>query len=213
MNSAKSFALFAAISLLSAAAAQAASIDMDDPRRALGREDNIRVDAQLVSDTVSAGSAIAIIYQVQNLSQFPVAIADKITDATYDSDTRTITLGVGSEVPADGRMPHMTLIAPGEKKILRTAATPAINGATVRTAFEHSPRYVQVKITILRDLAPFIDLIRSQQPAVRPRLSDELFEKWFECANTIYLNSVPVRWSSSSRLNTHDAENRGSSRF
>jgi hypothetical protein len=70
-----------------------------------------------------------------------------------------------------------------------------------------------VKITILRDLAPFIDLIRSQQPALRQRLSDELFEKWFECANTIYLNSVPVTWSSRSRLNTHDAENRGAGRF
>lgn len=212
MKSASSLALFAAISL-SAAAASAASIDMDDPRRALGREDNIRVDAQLVSDTVSAGSPIGIIYQIQNLSQDTVAVADKVTDATYDSDTRTITVGVGSEVPADGKLPHMILIAPGEKIVRRVGATPAINTAAVRTAFSARPRYVQVKITILRDPAPFMAMIRSQQPAVRQILPDDLFEKWFECADTIYLNSVPVTWNGGSRLGGHDVESRTAGRF
>ncbi|HEX2061013.1 MAG TPA: hypothetical protein VHK90_09755 [Thermoanaerobaculia bacterium] len=208
MNVRKSLALIASSSLFCSAAALAASIDMDDPRRSLGREDNVRIDAQLVSDTVSGGTPIGVTYQIQNLSTEPIAVADKLSSATYDSDTRTITFAIGAEVPTDGNMPHMIVIAPGEKKVLRTAATPAINVAAMRTAFEQSPRFVQVKVTILRDLEPFLPLIQNQRPTVQQRLSDELFEQWFEHADTIFLNAVPVSWSGRSRMSPTDVERR-----
>ncbi len=97
------YALIATIVLLHAAAATADSINMDDPRRTVGREDNVRIDAQLVQDTVSPGTPIGVAYQIQNLSAAPVAIADKVASATYDQDSRTITLSIGSEVPDDGK--------------------------------------------------------------------------------------------------------------
>ena len=191
-----SYAIIAAIVLIYAAAASATSIDMDDPRRALGREDGVRIDAQLNQDTVSPGSALGVTYQIENLSDAPVAVADRVTTASYDSDSGTITLAIGSEVPQDGRMPHVVKIAPGEKKIFRTGATPMLNTAAVRASLGGAPRFVQVKVTILRDLEPFASLI-TKQVGARPGevLSDELFDRWFEANDTILLNAVPVRYS------------------
>lgn len=195
MKSSKLFlALIASITLIHAAAATAAGIDMDDPRRALGHEGDVRVDAQLLRDTVSPGAPIGVTYQIQNLSDSTVAIAAKVSDASYDEDTRTITLAVGSEVPPDGNMPQMVVIPPGEKKLLQAAATPRLRAAALRTAFAAAPRYVRVKVAIMRDVQPFVALIEKQDGRTKRRLSDELFEKWFECNDTIFLNSVPVQF-------------------
>lgn len=195
MKSSKlSLALIASITLIHAAAANAAGIDMNDPRRALGREGDVRVDAQLVRDTVSPGAPIGVTYQIQNFSDSTVAIAAKVSDASYDEDTRTITLALGSEVPPDGNMPQMVVIPPGEKKLLQSAATPKLHAAASRAAFAALPRYVQVKVAIMRDIQPFSALIEEQDGRTKRRLSDELFEKWFECNDTIFLNSVPVQF-------------------
>jgi len=192
----KSWRLFAitSIAFLQAATAGAASINMDDPRRALGRAGDVRIDAQLVRETVSPGSPVGVTYQVQNLSTSSVAVAAKVSDASYDAETRTITLAVGSEVPPDGNMPQMVIIAPGEKKVLQAAATPRLSASAMRGPFALTPRYVQVKVAILRNLQPFTALIETQDGRTKRRLSDELFEKWLECNDTIFLNSVPVEF-------------------
>ncbi|MBV8519022.1 MAG: hypothetical protein JO197_16630 [Acidobacteria bacterium] len=204
------FLLFFAIVLLHAAAAHGASINMDDPRRALGREDDVRVDAQLVQDSISPGAPIGITYQIQNFTTSPVAVADKVSDASYDSDSGTITVSLGSEIPS-GRLPHMVLIAPGEKKVLRGAAMVALNAAAIRTSMAGVPRYVQVKVTILRDLTPFLAMIQkqAQAPAVAQTLPDELFERWLESNDTIYLNALPVQWSPRARMSGADAAQSG----
>lgn len=189
----KSLALLA--SLMLTAAAAAASIDMDDPRRALGREGDVRVDAQLTRDTVTAGAPVAITYQIHNLSGSAVAIAHRQMDATYDEDERTIVFSVGSEVPPDGNMPQMTLIAPGEKKVFTAASTPSLRAAALRATMAIVPRFVQVKVAILRDVRPYLELIQSQNGRGKHRLSDELFEQWFESNETIYLNAIPVRYT------------------
>jgi hypothetical protein len=193
-------------SLLLTAAAAAADIDMDDPRRALGREGDIRIDAQLMRDTVTAGSPVAITYQIHNLSTSAVAIAHREIDASYDEDERTIVLAVGSEVPPDGNMPQMTLIPAGEKKVLTAAATPALRAAAMRTTMAVVPRFVQVKVAILRDVRPYMQLIQSQNGRAKQRLSDELFERWLESNDTIYLNTVPVRYTAPTA--TSDVERR-----
>jgi len=53
---------------LIATAGQAARIGMKDRRRAVGAEDDVRVDAQLTTEFVSARSPIGVTYQIQNLS-------------------------------------------------------------------------------------------------------------------------------------------------
>lgn len=185
-----------AMPLVFAAATLAADgIDMDDPRRALGREGDVRIDAQLVRETVTPGVPIGITYQIHNLSDSSVAVASKVTDASYDEESRTITLSVGSEVPPDGNMPQVVVIAAGEKKVLQAGATPVFRVSTARTAFASFPRYVQVKVAILRDLRPFAKLIEKQDGRTKQRLSDELFDQWFESNDTIFLNTVPVRYA------------------
>jgi hypothetical protein len=198
------YAILAAIVLLHAAAATADGVDMDDPRRAVGREGDVRVDAQLVQDTVSPGTPIPIAWQIENFSSSPVAVADKVADASYDQESRTITVSLGSEVPQDGKMPHVVIIAPGEKKVFRTGVTPMLGATAARSPMD-TPRYVQVKVSILRDLAPFAKITASAT------LSDELFDKWFEANDTIFLNAVPVRFST--RRNSNGfvaADQRGS---
>ena len=196
------FALLAAIVLLHAAAASAGAIDMDNPRRTVGREGDVRIDAQLVQDTVSPGTPIGVAYQIENFSSLPIAVADKVVDATYDQDSRTITVSIGSEVPDDGKMPHVVTIKPGEKKLFRIGATPMLGGAASRTSLA-APRYVQVKVSILRDLEPFAKVTTAQT------LSDELFDKWFEANDTIFLNAVPVRFSSRRANGFAAADQRG----
>jgi hypothetical protein len=140
---------------------------------------------------------IGVTYQIQNLSTSSIAVADKVSDASYDEDTRTITIGCGSEVPADGNLPHMVVIQPGEKKVISAAALPMLRADAMRTSFSAVPRFVQVKVAILRDIRPYAALIQQQQQekrATKVRLSDELFERWFESNDTILLNSVPVRF-------------------
>ncbi len=206
MKSSKLFVLVTSFVLLQAAAASAASIDMDDPRRALGRQGDVRIDAQLIRDTVTPGTPIGITYQIQNFSSTTVAVAAKVSDASYDEDTRTITLAIGSEVPPDGNMPQMVVIGPGEKKVLQGAATPALKASATRTAFSSTPRYVQVKVAILRDLQPFLALIQKQDGRTKQRLSDDLFEKYLESNDTIFLNSIPVDYTPPP---PGDAEERG----
>lgn len=208
------YALFAAVVLIQAAAAAAATIDMDDPRRAVGRENDVRVDAQLIQETVSPGTAIGVVYQIQNFGPTPIAVADKVTSATYDEDSSTITLAVGAEVPDDGRMPHLVLIAPGEKKVFRGGAIPALGASAIRASSASIPRYVQVKVTVLRNLDPFRALITTQQPKVAPMLSDAQFDLWFESNETILLNTVPVRFSPRADGSGYSADQRSArSRF
>lgn len=204
-------AIAATTAVIHAAAASAAAIDMDDPRRALGREGDVRVDAQIIQEVVSPGSPIGVTYQIENLTSAPVGIAHRIATASYDSDTQTITLAIGAEVPEDGRMPHMVMIAPGEKKVLTAGATPALTAAIVRTG--GAPRLVQIKVSILRDIEPFAALIGRQDPRNGIVLDDEQFEKWFESNDTIFLNSVPVRYSprgGATRANHVGADRRNS---
>ena len=206
----KSVVLSTTLAALSCTAVlEAARIDMDAPHRALGREGNVRIDAQLSLPTVSPGAPIGVTYQVQNLSKSPVALADGVSDASYDRETRTITFAIGSEVPPDGKLPHMVLIDPGEKKVLRTSATPQLGVAGGSRARGGAPRYLQIKVAILRDIQPFDALIRGQETAPR-ELPDHLFEKWFECNDTILLNVLPVDWEPARHgVNAADQRSRG----
>src|SRR5438552_17418410 len=176
----RSSKLFLTIAVFQVAAAYAAHVDMKDPRRALGREDDIRVDAQLVDDTVSTGSPVGVTYQIAHLSPQPVAVADKVCAVSYDADTRTITLSIGSEVPKDGTMPHLVTIGSKEKKTFTIGAILHVATPTVRSPFTRVPRFVQVKVNFLRDVEPFRTLIENQSTRTTSaiELTDAQFDKW-----------------------------------
>ena len=196
----------AVATLFIAVSARAAHVDMTDPRRALGREDDVRVDAQLIQETVSSGSPVGIMYQIENLTNQPIAVADKVCDIAYDSDSRTITLTVGSEVPKGGEMPHLTVIGPGEKKTLTTGAVLHVAAPTVRSSFVSVPQLVEIHVNFLRDVAPFHVLIEEQGKSAAPAmLTDQQFDQWLESNDTIHLNAIPVRYNAVPRNSPTDA--------
>lgn len=194
-----------------AATAAAAEINMDDPHRAVGRERDVRIDAQLLTDVVRPGSAISVTYQIQNFTDTVVAVAEKIADASYDSDSRTIVVSVGSEIPPDGAMPRMATIGPGEKKTFTAAARLQMTAAAGLSPRAAMPRYVQIKVSVLRNLEPFIDLLERQAKtttAPAALLDDDQFEEWLERNDTIFLNTLPIRFERG-RGSRFDASQRG----
>ena len=185
-----SIAFFTAV--LISTASYAASVDMKEPRRAVGREDDIRIDATLTQETISASSAIGVTWQIENLTSETIAVADKVVDVSYDNETRTITFAIGSEVP-NATMPHLVTIAPGQKRVLTSGGIAHITMPGVRSPFVATPRLVQIKVNVLRDVKPFESLAVSQP------ISDALFDKWVDANDSIVLNPLPVYWKDSPR--------------
>jgi hypothetical protein len=185
-----------AVFLLVSSTARAAGVDFKDPRRALGREDDIRVDAQMLQETLTPGSPISVTYQVENLTTAPIAIADKIADATFDADSQTITVSIGAEIPAGTTMPHLVTIAAGQKRAFRIGASAQVLIPNARSPLARVPRFVQITVNVLRDLKPFAKLIAQQtESAAAPPLPNELFDTWVASVSSVELNVLPIRWS------------------
>lgn len=199
MRSSKWFAVVAvAIGGLSYIA-NAAQVDFADPKRALGREDDVRIDAELTDDTVSSFTPITVTYQIENMSKSTVAIADKIADSDYDPDSQTITLSIGAEIPKGTTMPHMVTIKPGEKLTLTSGTFTHVAVPTIRTPWTSTPRYVEIKVTLLRDVKTFEPLIERQATSRTPLpFPNNLFDRWVEGSASMYLNSIPIRWKNDS---------------
>ena len=207
MKSSKPFFAAVAVSLMGAAIAAAARVDFNDPRRALGREGDIRVDAELAQDAVSANAPITVTYQIQNLSKAVIAVADKIADTDFDLDSLTVTLAVGAEIPPRTQMPHLVTINPGEKRVLTAGALLHVAVPNVRTRWTAVPRYVQVKVTVLRDVTPFASLIEQQTRSTAPiALPNSMFDRWVEASDSILLNAIPVYWKGESARGSAESD-------
>lgn len=194
MKSSNSFFVATAVALVLSASAQAAKVDFNDPRRALGREDNIRVDAELSQEDVSSNSPLTVVYQIENLTKDPIAFADKSSDVSYEADSQTIVFSVGAEVPTGATMPHLVVIKPGEKQTFTAAGAVHVAVPNMRTPWTAVPRYVQIKVNVLKDLGPFADLISRQTATTTPILPNDLFDKWVNAVDAVFLNTIPVHW-------------------
>lgn len=193
MNASKQWIPIFAASLLLAVTVQAARVDMKDPRRAVGREDDIRVDCELSQDSVSNSGPINVTYQVQNLTNNPIAIADKDVAVSYDEDTRTISFSVGAEIP-DEAMPHLIVVAAGAKKTLTAGGM--LNVALPAARAARGSMQVQVRVNVLRDLKPFSELIaQASRAETAVPIPNTLFDTWIDATDTILCNTIPVRWN------------------
>jgi hypothetical protein len=190
----KFFLLIAATTFSWTTAAFAARVDMNDPKRALALDDDIRIDAQLADDSIGSGSTVNITFQVQNNSRQAVALATKVCDSSFDPDSQTVTISIGAEIPTGPTMPHLSVIKSGEKRTFTAIGTVHVVLPTARLPFIAYPRYVQVKVNVIRDIEPFAALISQQREAAQPPLPDSLFETWVENNDAIFLNAIPVHW-------------------
>lgn len=192
----KSSLFVVTLTLTTAAAMAAPHVDMKDPRRALAREDNIRIDAQLLQDTLRSNGPISVTYEVENLSNAPVAIADRVADVDFNSDDRSLTLTIGAEALTTKTLPHLVVVAPGEKKTFRSGGTVhgVLNG---HGPFAVVPRTVLICVNVLRDVSAFREAIQAQQhPNAVVAVTSDMFDHWIDSNDSIALNALPVRWSS-----------------
>ena len=169
-----------------------ASIDLSETRRFLGREDDVRVDAQMLADRVGTHSTVHLTYQVQNLRNHPIAIDPEVAVTSYDAETRTITISIGAEIPDDSKTLRLTSIMSGEKKSFAASARVGVV-ALGAGRLSVAPRYVRVKVNYLADTAPFEQIIKGSTT----RVSDELFPKWIDSNEALFTNTLPIDWTGS----------------
>jgi hypothetical protein len=177
-------------------------VDMNEPRRIVGTENAVRVDAQVTGEEARPGQQVPVTYEITNQRSTPIAVADLIPQTTYDAETRTFTVTIGSEVPGQSSLPRLIEIAPGEKRAFSIAPRLAYV-APERGADPLSPpppANFRLMVNFLGKVAPFQRLVGIKETAViDPKLADELFPLWVERNEVVFTNSVPMRWLPKSR--------------
>ena len=119
----------------------------------------------------------------------------RTSKAGSPSGSSTITLSIGAEIPSGATMPHLVAIKPGEKRTLTAGAFARVATPSVRTPWTIIPRYVVIKVTVLRNVAPFVSYIDKQATSVAPQpFPKDMFDRWVEGSESVYLNPIPIRW-------------------
>ena len=176
------------------AAAKPGSIDMKEPRRMVGTENNVRVDAEIYGEDMIQGTSIAIKYDITNQRSSPILIADLVAQTNYDPETRMVTIDIGSEIPGEEFLPRLISIPSGARRSFNTGAHINIR-MPLNSPWSPKPRGLQLRVNFLGDTIPFVKLIDIPEKAVRdPKLAAELFPKWVEGNETVTTNSLPMRW-------------------
>jgi hypothetical protein len=169
-------------------------VNMSEPRRIVGTENNVRVDAEIYSDRLGPNVTLPLKYDVTNQRQTTILIAELTPEATYDPETHTVTVGIGSEIPGHEFLPRLIAIRPGERKSFSTAAH-VIIVAGPPSPWVPRPDALRLKLNFLSDPVPFEKLIGIPERAVHdPDLAAQLFPKWVEGNETVFTNTLPMRW-------------------
>ena len=167
---------------------------MSEPRRVVGTDNDVRIDAEVVGDRLGPNVTVPIQYDITNNRRNTILIADLIPESTYDPDTHTVTISIGAEIPGEEFLPRLIPIRPGERKSFKTAAHVSIV-ANIASPWIPRPNALRLKVNFLSDPAPFEKLISIPEKAVRdPALAAQLFTKWVEGNETVFTNSLPMRW-------------------
>jgi hypothetical protein len=169
-------------------------INMKEPRRMVGTENNVRVDAEIFGEEMIQGGSIAIKYEITNQRATPILIADLIAQSNYDPDTRTVTIDIGSEIPGAELLPRLLAIPSGERRTFHAGAHISI-AIPPNSPWTPKPRALQLRVNFLGDPAPFVKLVDIPERSIRDKkLADELFPKWVERNETVTTNALPMRW-------------------
>ena len=192
-----------------AIACASGAVDMSEPRRVVGTENLVRVDAEIV-EAMTAGAPIGITYEISNQRTSAIAVADILPETTFDPETRTVTVSIGSEVPGTTMLPRLVKIAPGEKKSFSTSARVARLIPASADPRRNATTLLRLKVNFLGDTAPFAELIDMPQKGVADaKRADELFPVWLEKNEAVYTNAVPVQMTSGRALPEGDASRPG----
>lgn len=177
------------------ACASSKPVDMTEPRRVLGTESNVRVDAEIYTDVLGPNVTLPVKYDITNQRSQTILVADLLPESTYDPDTHTVTISIGAEIPGEQLLPRLIAIKPGERKSFSTAAHVVIVANTA-SPWIPRPNALRLKVNFLSDPVPFEQLIAIPERAVHdPALAAKLFPKWVEGNETVFTNTLPMRWA------------------
>lgn len=110
-------------------------------------------------------------------------------------------------------LPHMVMIKPGEKLTLTSGTFMHVAVPDVRTPWTAVPRYVEIKVTLLRDVAAFAPLIARQAASPTPLpFPNDMFDRWVEGSGSVYLNAIPIEWKNDHGSGGADSERPASGR-
>ena len=182
--------------VLATSCATTKPVNLKEPRRVVGTENDVRIDAEIDADSLTASQTINLKYDISNRRQMAIAIADLLPESSYDPETRTVTIGIGTEVPGEQMLPRLVVIRPGETKSFVAAARVTILiPAGAPSPFIRYPNALRVKVNFLGDTEPFAKLISIPERGVHdPTLAADLFPKWLERNETLITGTVPMRW-------------------
>jgi len=193
----RAFPVFLLLTLAAGCASSSVPpVNMAEPRRVVGTESSVRIDAAIVGEELRSGVPLPITYEITNHRNEPIAVADIVAETTYDTESNTVTVNIGSEVPGATLLPRLIAIAPGEKKSFTTAAR-VINVLTKPSANpdRRQALALRLKVNFLGDTTGFDDLIAMEQKAVADaKRADEVFPVWLERNEAVYTNTIPMRW-------------------
>lgn len=171
-----------------------ATVDLDEPRRILGTQADVRVDAQVFAEKIGTGSSVRVVWEIENQRPDPIAVADILPAVTYEPAGRMIVVNVGSEVPGNDLLPRLIRIESGERKTFEGLAKIGIRAAAPGP-FAATPRYLQLKVSFLSEVEPFAFLVGIPEVAVHdPGKADDLFTAWVEANETVTTNAIPIDW-------------------
>jgi len=193
-----------------AACSSTAPVDLTEPRRVVGTENDVRVDAEVFEETLSPNVNIQIKYDITNNRSTAILVADLNLLASYDPETLTVTVDIGSEIPGEQFLPRLISIASGAKKSFKGAAHVSIIANPNTTPFTPRPNKLRIRVNFLGDTKPFEKLIDIPEKAVHdPKLADALFTKWVEGNETVVTNTLPMRWRASTPMDDATAPSVG----
>lgn len=170
---------------------------MKEPRRLVATDNDVRLDAQVKVEMLGPSTDVPIDYVVTNNRPTAIAIAELIPNATYDSDTQTVTVTFGSEVPGQQFLPRLIVIKPGEHRAFSSGArvNVPITELVNQNPFHRYPNGLRIRLNFLGDVQPFMKLVGISERAVRdPQLANELFPKWVELNESVITSVLPMRW-------------------
>jgi hypothetical protein len=173
---------------------RAADPGIDKSLRVLGRDNDVRIEARVTTNEIRQSGLVAIAYDIENFRAEPIVFAVLDPTVDYEPSSRTLTVGLGSEIPREEALPRLVRIAPGERKSFSTGARISVPvGAMARSG----PRYLQVRVSYLEGAAPFEPLMAGG--ALSRDAEDGLFRSWVDHLAAIVTNALPIRWGGAER--------------
>lgn len=168
-------------------------VDMSESLRVLGRENDVRIDAQLYTNHLGPSSLVTVVYEIHNLRSEPIVYAELTPTVVYHSETRTITVALGAEIPRADTFPKMIRIESGETRSFTAGARLSIppSGSSLQ---RREPRYLQVRFNYLDGARAFEPYLRAEGAE---KLDEGLFRKWVDHIAAIVTNTLPIRWGGS----------------